>query len=229
MTGAMLASNPGLVNQRKDNMLAVLGKHIDALYLSVSFDFPDHLRKLLGVLKESAKESADDMAEVTDYIPGVPGGAWYIRPYGNGKYQYVLENAAFWIAFSTWANMPALQLQFKAVTLYEYESEVYGEMVDRLVRFFVGAEVSYKAKVSRCDLAVDFQDDYFELPDMRDVVTRARKRTVHYEGGHLTRSLWASVTKRFRRRSMRSRRSWRTRIRRGCMRFGRPLESFARD
>lgn len=163
-------------------MLAVLGKFIDALYLSCTFEFPGHLRGLLAAAKEDAKGSGDDMRLYTENIAGVPGGAWYIRPYGHGKYQYVLENAAFWVAFSTWANMPAMQLQFKAVTLYEYDADSYLEMVNRVVRFFIGPELLYKCKPSRCDLAVDFQEDGFALPDMADVVTRARARALHFKG-----------------------------------------------
>ena len=63
------------------------------------------------------------------YSLGLSGGTWYIRPYGHGKYQYLPENAALWIAFSTWANMPPLQIQFKAVTLYEYGRDAFSELV----------------------------------------------------------------------------------------------------
>lgn len=161
-------------------MVNVLGKYLDALYLSISFEFPDHLKKLLTVEKEAARDSADDLRLFTEYIAGIPGGAWYIRPTGSGKYQYVLENASLWIAFSTWANMPALQIQFKAETLYEYEADALGTIVDTLVRFFIGPELAYTEKVSRCDVAVDFQSEDFELPEMEDVVTRARHRAVYY-------------------------------------------------
>ena len=162
--------------------MTILGKHLDALYLSVSFEFPEHLKRLFTALKGDGRGSGGDMREVQGNISGVPGGAWYIRPGGTGKYQYVMENASMWVAFSTWANMPALQIQFKAATLYEYAPEVLGGIVDTFVRFWIGPELIYKAKVSRCDVAVDFQQPDFSLPEMADVVTKARTRTVHYDG-----------------------------------------------
>ena len=163
-------------------MITVLGKHLDALYLSITFEFPDHLKRLLDALKQEAKDSHDDLLEIHDGIPGVPGGAVYIRPGGRGKYQYVMENASIWCAWSTWANMPALQLQFKAETLYENSSLELGEIVEAFVRAWIGPKLTYKAKVTRADLAVDFQQAEFELPEMQDVVTRAKSRTVHYQG-----------------------------------------------
>lgn len=163
-------------------MITVLGKHLDALYLSITFEFPDHLKTLLDALKQEAKDSGDDLSEIHEGIRGVPGGALYIRPVGRGKYQYVMENASLWCAWSTWANMPALQFQFKAETLYENDPRELGEIVEAFVRAWIGPKLIYKAKVTRADLAVDFQQADFELPEMQDVVTRARSRTVHYQG-----------------------------------------------
>jgi len=176
-------------------MLSTIGKYIDALYVSVIFEMPDALRDLLAAAKEDAKASGDDLLRLVE-LAGVPGGPFYMRPAGRGKYQYVLENGCYWLAFSTWANMPALQLQFKANTLYEYEPEVYGDLVDRVVRGFLGTgatvgdqdslHVPYEVKVSRCDLAVDFQMEQFRLPAMEDVITRARQRAQYYRGARAT-------------------------------------------
>lgn len=162
-------------------MLRILGRFVDALYVSLQFDLPRHVVRYLDALKESAKESGDDVYPVVDNIRGVPGGPWWIRPYGRGKSQYVLENAAFYVTFSTWANLPACQLQFKAATLYEYGEDEYSTIVESFIRFWIGPELSYQEKVSRVDLAVDLQDDDFQLPDMGDVITRARSRVVHYD------------------------------------------------
>jgi hypothetical protein len=163
-------------------MLSIVGRHIDALYLSLSFEFPEALKATFAAAKLDAQESGDDMRELIGHIPGCPGGAWYIRPYGNRKSQYVLENAAMWVAFSTWANMPACTIQFKAATLYEYEPEDYSRIVETFIRFWIGPKLIYKEKVSRLDLAVDFQEDDFKLPMMGDVLCRARDRVVHYRG-----------------------------------------------
>lgn len=162
-------------------MLSIVGRFIDALYLSVDFEFPDHLKKLLDMQKVAARDSGDDMMHFAG-IGGVPGGDFYIRPYGRGKYQYVLENAGFYLALSTWANMPALQIQFKAETLYESQEDEYSLLVDRITRFFAGPKLAVKIKVNRCDVAVDFQEDGYKLPEMEDVITRARARTRHYDG-----------------------------------------------
>lgn len=163
-------------------MLSPVGKYVDALYVSVSFDFPDHLKELLSAAKEAARGSGDELVHLMASPAGLPGGDWYIRPGGRGKYQYVLENGCYWLAFSTWANMPGLQLQFKAATLYEYEAHQYAVMVDDVVRHFLGSNALYEVRVSRCDLAVDFQMAGFKLPAMEDVQTRARHRAVHYRG-----------------------------------------------
>lgn len=160
-------------------MLSVIGKHLDALYLSVYVEFPEKLQDLFRALKTDCQQSGDDMAEFLP-VPGVPGGPLYIRPYGRGKYQFVVENASIYVALSTWQNMPTIDIQFKSATLYEYEPDQLPVIVDRFVSYFF--EGDYEVKVSRVDLAVDFQEEGFELPDMRDVVTRARSRTVNYRG-----------------------------------------------
>ncbi len=162
-------------------MLSVLGRFIDALYLSVDFEFPDHLKRLLTALKGAAQESGDDLQEFLA-LDGVPGGMFYIKPHGRGKYQYIVENAAFYLALSTWANMPALQIQFKAATLYEYDAKDFPLLVDRIIRQLVGPELCFKVKVNRVDLAVDFQEDGFQLPEMSEIITRARARSRHYDG-----------------------------------------------
>ncbi len=163
-------------------MTAILGRHIDGLRVSAKFRFPAHLKAIFDALKDEAKEDAGDLALVRDHISGVPGGPWYIKAKGRANYQYILENSAFYVELSTWASLPSLVVQFKAGTLYEYDPESYEVFVDRLVRYFVGPKLSYSAQVSRFDLAVDFQEDGFSLPDMADVITRARDRTVNYKG-----------------------------------------------
>jgi hypothetical protein len=165
-------------------MLSIVSRNIDALYLSLTFEFPESVKDLLSAGKTQAQESEDSHFQYIENIPGVPGGTWYIRPYGSRKSQYVIENAAFWVSFSTWANMPSCNVQFKACTLYEYEPGVYSEIVERLIRFFIG-DLEYTEKVSRLDIAVDFQAEDFKLPSMGDILTRARDRVAHYSGSTL--------------------------------------------
>jgi hypothetical protein len=163
-------------------MISVLGRHIDTLDLSIYFDFPDHLKAVLDAAKIEAQNDESDLFQFSPTIKGIPGGPWYIRARGRAKYQYVLENASFYAELSTWGNMPSVKLQFKAATLYEYDPDRYGEIVGRLVRALVGSKLEYSHLVSRCDLAVDFQEPDFSLPEMPDVITRARDRTVNYKG-----------------------------------------------
>jgi hypothetical protein len=118
----------------------------------------------------------------TEHIPGIPGTAFYMRPYGSKRANYILENSHFYLGFSKRGVGPELDIQFKAECLYEYDPSVLSEMVDRLVRYFIGPELSYKAKVRRADVAVDFQQQGFELPEIRDVVSRARRWGYHGEG-----------------------------------------------
>ena len=165
-------------------MLTTLGRFIDALYVSASFSFPDHVDRLLKALKEDAQESADDLSRLCDHITGVPGGAWFIRARGRDSvYHYVVENAAFYVAINPkLESWPQLDIQFKAATLYEYEPEVYQGILEDLVRFFVGPKLAFRLKPSRVDLCVDFQQEGFKLPDMADVVTRANHRALYYRG-----------------------------------------------
>lgn len=153
-------------------MLALLGNHLDALYLSVYAKFPEPLQRLFYAMKEAARESGDDMAEFID-IPGVPGGTFYIRPYGRGRHQFVIENASVYMAWSTWENLPMVDLQFKAATLYEYELRALEEIADRILGYLLG-ESEYRVQLSRVDVACDFQAPAFEIPDIRDCIKRAR-------------------------------------------------------
>jgi hypothetical protein len=93
----------------------------------------------------------------------------------------VLENSHFWVAVTTWANMPTLQIQFKAECLYEYEPDKYGVIVRSLLDYFV-APPTARIKVSRCDVAADFQGEGFKLPEMQDLSGRARHRARYFRG-----------------------------------------------
>lgn len=161
-------------------MITTLGRHIDTLEVSVFFDFPGSLKTLLDAAKEEAKQDETGLFMFSPTITGLPGGPCYIRAYGRRKYQWIIENGSFYAEISTWKSQPAVKFQFKAATLYEYEPDQYGAIVDRFVRALVGSKLEYTHKVRRCDLAVDFQESGFKLPDMPDVITRARERVVNW-------------------------------------------------
>jgi hypothetical protein len=168
--------------QKENELTTILGRHIDALTVSVKFEFPACLKRILDAAKEQAREDDGGKMLLVDNMTGVPGGAWYIRAKGRATYQYVIENASFYIELSVMGHLPSLVVQFKAATLYEYEPESYEVFVERLARYFIGPKLSCSHWVSRCDLAVDFQEPNFTLPEMADVITRARDRTVNYKG-----------------------------------------------
>lgn len=164
-------------------MLSALGTHLDTLYLSIYCDLPSGTSTILELLRKDAQESEDDRLQLHE-IEGLPGGVWYILPYGRGKqYRYILENASFWVAICNYDTnkFPRMDFQFKAATLYEYGTDSYGLLVDRFVRHWFG-DGDYKVKVSRADVAVDFQMEDFKIPPIEDVVMRARK--YRYEGEH---------------------------------------------
>jgi hypothetical protein len=160
-------------------MPTILGKHLDTLSLSASFVFPEHLGRIFDALKQDAQDSTDDMAMFTEGIRGVPGTAFYIKPYGNQRANYILENSHFYLGFSKRGVGPELDIQIKAECLYEYGLDAMPEMMDRLVRYFIGPELSYDLKVRRADVAVDFQQKGFKLPEDSDIVSRARYTARH--------------------------------------------------
>ena len=162
-------------------MVSILGRHVDTLEVSVRFDFPDTPKVLLDAAKDEPKNDETGLALFAPTIPGLPGGPCYIRAYGRRKYQWLIENGSFFAELSTWKSQPALLFKFKAATLYEYDPDQYGAIVDTFVRALIGSKLEYSHKVRRVDLAVDFQQPDFSLPDMPDVITRAKERVVNWD------------------------------------------------
>lgn len=161
----------------------ILGKYVDALYLSVAGALQEPLERRLRVLKGSLRGSGSNGARVP--VPrrcGVPGGALKLRPYGRGKSQYVLENDRVYLELSTWENLPALQIQWKAEALYEYDLAGLEKAADALCALFL-APGHAVPKVARCDIAVDFHPaPGWRAPAVEDVVCRARRRAIEYDG-----------------------------------------------
>ena len=164
--------------------LTALGTHLDTLYLSIYCELPQKRKDLFEGARLEAQEEESDKRELCE-VPGLPGGMWYMRPYGRGeRFRYVMENASFYVAICAYetTKFPRIDFQFKAETLYEYGTQSYAELVRRYVRAFFGL-LDYEVKVSRADVAVDFQLEGFECPQMADVVTRARKWQAHGDYG----------------------------------------------
>jgi hypothetical protein len=164
-------------------MISTLGCHLDALYHSVYGELNESVELLLQAAKDEAKERESRRRRFAS-IPGVPGGDFYIQAFGRGKAQYILRNSAMYLEFSTWANMPALHIQFSAITLYEYDVPALQIVVQRLIAMFL-ASVE-REKVSRVDVAVDFQQPDFEMPALGDIKTRAVEGYRNTRRQHIT-------------------------------------------
>jgi hypothetical protein len=162
-------------------MITVLGRFLDALYFSASFSWAKGQIQLFELAKKAVQDSGDDLGHFSDGITGVPGGALYLRRNGRRGYHFRFENARVYIELNTVnPNQPQMLVQFKAETLYEYDEAGLVEISHAIVRYFAG-ESAYKIKVNRADLALDFQQAGFRLPEMADVVTRARTRSIYYD------------------------------------------------
>lgn len=162
-------------------MVATIGRYADAIYFSSDKKLVTApVRKYWDVAKKSAQESEDEVVEVGE-IPKVAGGPFYIRPSGRGKYQYWIFNARFNIFFTHRGELPSYDIQPLAALLYEYDLKAVEYQAQEIIRYTCG-NYSGRLTVSRFDLAVDFQHQGFEIPDWRDVITRARKWSMHGDG-----------------------------------------------
>lgn len=164
-------------------MTSTLGCHLDALYHSVYGELNESVLLLLEASKEEAKDRESRRRRFSS-VAGVPGGDFYIQAFGRGKAQYILRNSAMYLELSTWANMPTLHIQFSAITLYEYDVPALQIVVQRLIFTFM-ASVE-REKVSRVDLAVDFQQADFEMPALGDIKTRAVDGHLNTRRQHVT-------------------------------------------
>jgi hypothetical protein len=165
----------------------IVGRNVDALYLSVKCDVPEKTHELLWAAKYELQQNSDDQKGELLELEGVPGGMFYIYRHGRGKYQYKIENKAVYIEITKWKNLPSFQIQFKAETLYEYTLTALELITDRIVKHFCGENSEPKIKVNRFDMAVDFQpeDKDWSPPPMDDFITRAQHRTVSYTGSEV--------------------------------------------
>lgn len=164
-------------------MTSTLGCHLDALYHSVYGEVNENAIVLLDAAKEEAKERDSRRRRMME-IPGVPGGEFYIQAFGRGKAQYILKNSAMYLEISIWSNMPTLHIQFAAITLYEYEIPALQTVVERLTAVFLSSVE--REKVSRVDLAVDFQEPEFQMPALGDIKTRAVDGHLNTRRQHIT-------------------------------------------
>lgn len=157
----------------------MLGKYADALRVSVQGRLKDEIIEALGAAKKETRRHGD--GGTGDFaVPGLPGGPLRLLPTARNKYEFILRNEAVYLEVTSGANLPALIIQPMAYVFYQHNLRKLEAMVDGIAGFFL--ESGFKVLVSSFHLAVDFQGEEFELPDAKDVVTRARKRKVEGDG-----------------------------------------------
>jgi len=158
----------------------VLGKYVDGLRVSIQGRLKDEIIGALGAAKEEALRRSRDGRAGDFAVPGLPVGPLRISPTARNKYEFILRNGAVYLEVTSWANLPALIIQPMACVFYQHDLGEVEAMVDDIAAFFL--EPGFEILVSSFHLAVDFQGEEFELPDARDVITRARKRKVEGDG-----------------------------------------------
>lgn len=156
--------------------LVVLGKFADALYVSVKGRIRDHAHRLLSTRKSQLQLEGIDSAEVF-VVPGLPGGPLRLQRSGERKYAWVLVNEVLRLSATARGDLPSLWIEFLSHALYQYDLRELESIVDIVANAFL--EGDSEVRVSRYDVAVDFQYREMRVPDYRDVVTRARTFNNH--------------------------------------------------
>ncbi len=167
-----------LRSEHQSEGVVILGKYCDALYLSVRGRMRDELAEVLREMKEVLR--ADGDGEETLSVPGLPGGPLRLQGGSRRKYEFVLRSTILYLEVTTWANLPALRIQFETHVLYNHDFEALQAMADVVAQFFL--EPGFVVLVSRFDLAIDFQGESWQLPERKDVLTRARKWGIDGDG-----------------------------------------------
>lgn len=163
------------------NPVNVVGKYVDGLEVSVSGTPRWPLFEELRAEKSGLRASPHGYREFGS-VSGVPGGPLMLTTEGGSKNQFVLHNGAIRrLEVTSRGSLPNVMIQFRASALYEHDLEETEEVVDALAGRFVVP--GYEVKIGRFDAALDFQSVRWRWPGMEDIVCRARKYDVHYEGG----------------------------------------------
>ncbi len=164
---------------KANGALSVLGRYVDGLHVSVfgepcSSVFED-LRSEKGLLRASPRGLREFRC-----ISGVPGGPLMLTTEGGSRYQFVLRNGAVSrLEVTSRGHLPKVMIQFRANILHDHDLKEVDAVVERIAGFFL--EPGFEAKVSRFDLAVDFQAQGWEMPERKDIITRLEGRA-HDEG-----------------------------------------------
>jgi hypothetical protein len=182
----------GRTNEHADNRIGrdqtsdvtILGKYVDALGVSVRGESRESIIDDLAYLKEISRSYPHEPHPMVGPLPGVPGGALELKPYNHGKYPLVMENDSVYVGLTEAPSLPKARIQFRSRALYEHDLGTLETIVDRMASAFL--EPGFGVLVRRFDLAVDLQCEGWTMPEMGDVISRARKRTVEYDGTTVT-------------------------------------------
>ncbi len=162
----------------------VVGNYVDGLEVSVSGTPRWTVFEELRATKSALRASPQGLREI-GFSPDVPGGPLMLASDGGSKYQFVLRNGAIKrLEVTSRGAVPKVMVQFRASALYEHDLEGAEGIVDALVDPFV--QPGYEIKVGRFDAALDFQCVRWRWPEVEDIVCRARKYHVHYDGKGIT-------------------------------------------
>lgn len=153
--------------------ITVVGKYVDGLHISL---YGAPRQAVLETLRTERKASIDSEFGI---IPGVPGGPLVLKPRGRGKYPFVVENDALDMSLTDAGRlpgtMPRAKIRVRARALYTYGLGQVESIVEALAGCFV--QPGFGVRVSRYDVAVDFQCPGWKMPDRKDIITGLHGKT----------------------------------------------------
>lgn len=156
--------------------LVIINSAVDSLYFSYSGGLIDGFFDYLEYMKKEAVESGAA-------IPVEIGEKrLLLQPYGQGRFTYRLETDDLIIGASSSKSLPDLYPQPFAHYLYEQGHQKAFEEIDGLAKYLKAKE---KAKISRIDLCVDFQNWTPTIKRLDDFVCRAKYKSAMFSGDPL--------------------------------------------
>lgn len=164
----------------------ILSVNLDSLYLTVKGDLKPAVGELLAAAKQQAQDDDENGARLF-FDNRVAGGTFFVSRSGRGRdYPYILYNSRFRISLTTrGGNRPTALVQIRSDLLYEYELPVINTMLLRLFSNLV-EDPAMSMKVSRADIACDFQGEDWVMPRIEAGLSRARKDHLWREHGKTT-------------------------------------------
>jgi hypothetical protein len=165
------------MTDRTHAAVRVVGRYVDGLDVSVYGEPRPSVFEALRKEKGALRASPHGLREFGS-IAGVPGGDLVLTTEGSGWCHFVLKNPAIKrLELTNRGECPQLMVQYRARTLHEHNLEKVGAVCDSLASFFLKGD--HKTRVRRFDLAVDFQCEGWEMPEVKDVIGSRTGWKVH--------------------------------------------------